>query len=158
MKKENTFLKILLALFSLSPYLHSSNNYGQKSLKSLLGIELFVHCAGDAEIVKMEQEIREKLKFRLEAMSIPHIAYNNRNSSGALKFLLTGFKRKEGDYFIYATMQLHQRAYLAISHEYMDCQTWDVWKMGIFNAEDIILEAEQMAREFANDFISANSF
>jgi len=158
MKKENTFLKILLVLFSLSQYLHPSSNYGQKSLKSLLGVELFVHCAGDAEIMKMEQKIRERLKLRLETMNIPHIAYNNKNNGGALKLLLTGFKRKEGDYLIYATMQLHQRAYLAVSHEYMDCQTWDMWKMGIFNTEDILLEVEQMAREFANDFISANSF
>jgi hypothetical protein len=72
--------------------------------------------------------------------------------------LLTGFKKKDGDYFIYATMQLHQRAYLALSHEYMDCQTWDTWKMGVFNAKEIFLEAEDMAREFANDFISANGF
>ena len=158
MKKENTFLKVLLALFSLSPFLHSNSNYGQKSLKSLLGIEVFVHCAGDTEIVKMEQKIREKLKFRLASMNIPHIAYNSQNSGGALKFLLTGFKRKEGDYFIYAALQLHQRAYLALSHEYMDSQTWDTWKMGIFSAEEILLEADHMAREFVNDFISANSF
>jgi hypothetical protein len=80
------------------------------------------------------------------------------NGGGALKFLLTGFKKKEGDYFIYASLQLHQRAYLAASHEYMDCQTWDKWKAGVFKENEIYLEAEDMAREFANDFISANSF
>jgi hypothetical protein len=80
------------------------------------------------------------------------------SGGGILKFLLTGFKKKEGDFFIYASLQLHQRAYLAVSHEYMDCQTWDIWKMGVFNASEIFLEAEDMAREFTNDFISANGF
>ncbi len=83
---------------------------------------------------------------------------NFSEKSGALKFLLTGFKKSENDFFIYANLQLHQRAYLAINHEYMDCQTWDTWKMGIFNMNEIFLEVEDMAREFANDFISANSF
>jgi hypothetical protein len=40
----------------------------------------------------------------------------------------------------------------------MDCQTWDIWKMGVFNMKEIFLEAEDMAREFANDFISTNGF
>jgi hypothetical protein len=165
-KKENIFLKILLAFFGLSSYLHANSIYGQASLRALLGVELFVHCAGDYEIKKMENEIKEKLKKKLENANVPIIAYNTPNNEGdkisinggALKFLLTGFKKKEGDYFIYASLQLHQRAYLAVSHEYMDCQTWDIWKMGIFNVNEIFLEVEDMIREFANDFISANGF
>jgi len=157
MRKENVFLKILMAIFGLSPYLHSNGFYGQASLRTLAGIELFVHCAGDHEIKKMENEIKNKLKSKLESANVPIIAYENGNG-GALKFLLTGFKKKEGDYLIYASLQLHQRAYLAISHEYMDCQTWDIWKMGVFNVKEILSEAEDMAREFANDFISANGF
>ena len=156
MKKENAFLKILLALFGLSPYLHANGFYGQASLRALPGVELFVHCAGDQEIRKMEDEIKERLKLRLESANVP--ASSMAGEGGALKFLLTGFKKKEGDYFIYASLQLHQRAYLAISHEYMDCQTWDIWKMGVFNAKEILSEVEDMAREFANDFISANGF
>ncbi|MDR2580803.1 MAG: hypothetical protein LBC85_07400 [Fibromonadaceae bacterium] len=165
MKKENAFLKIFLALFSLSPYLHSSSAYGQKSLRALPGVELFVHCTGDAEIKRMEKEIMEKLKSRLESMNVPKVVYNapdgdvgKISSGGALKLLLTGFKKKEGDYFVYASLQLHQRAYLATSHEYMDCQTWDMWKMGIYTKNEILSEVEYMLREFANDFISANSF
>ena len=157
MKAENSFLKILMAIFGLSPYLHSNSFYGQNSLRALAGVELFVHCAGDFEIKKMENEIKSRLKTRLESANVPIIAYE-KGGGGALKFLLTGFKKKEVDYFIYATLQLHQRAYLAISHEYMDCQTWDTWKVGVFNAKEILLEAEDMAREFANDFISANGF
>jgi hypothetical protein len=165
-KKENAFLKILLAFFGLSSYLHANGIYGQASLKALTGVELFVHCAGDSEVKKMENEIKERLKKRLENANIPIITYNTpnnednkiSNNSGALKFLLTGFKKKDGGYFIYASLQLHQRAYLAVSHEYMDCQTWDIWKMGIFSINEIFLEVEDMAREFANDFISANGF
>jgi hypothetical protein len=155
-KKENAFLKIMFALFGLAPYLYANSFYGQASLRALPGVELFVHCAGDSEIKKMENEIKERLKRRLETANVP--VNSMANGGGALKFLLTGFKKKEGDYFIYASLQLHQRAYLAINHEYMDCQTWDTWKMGIFNAKEILLETEDMAREFANDFISANGF
>ncbi|MDR0516927.1 MAG: hypothetical protein LBH25_07785 [Fibromonadaceae bacterium] len=158
MKRENVFLRVLLALSSLSPCLYANGIYGQKSLRALPGIELFVHCAGDAEIVKMEAEVREALKSKLESMGVPHISFNSSDGVGALKLLLTGFKKNEGDYFIYAAMQLHQRAYLAASHEYMDCQTWDIWRLGIFSKNEIISETEQMAREFANDFISATSF
>ena len=104
----------------------------------------------------MENEVKRRLQARLESANVPMA--NMANGGGKLKFLLTGFKKKEGDYFIYASLQLHQRAYLAINHEYMDCQTWDTWKMGVFNANEILLEAEDMAREFANDYISANSF
>jgi len=157
-KKENSFVKILLAVFGLSSYLHSNSLYGQASLRALPGVELFVHCAGDFEIKKMEDEIREKLKKKLENANVPIIAYNAPNNGGALKFLLTGFKKDGGNYFIYASLQLHQRAYLAVSHEYMDCQTWDIWKMGIFSKSEIFLEAEDMIREFVNDFISANGF
>jgi hypothetical protein len=157
MRKENAFLKILMAIFGLSPYLHSNGFYGQASLRALAGVELFVHCAGEPEVKKMENEIKTRLKAKLESANVPIIAYKN-SGGGALKFLLTGFKKKEGDYFIYASLQLHQRAYLAVSHEYMDCQTWDIWKMGVFNEKEILLETEDMAREFANDFISANGF
>jgi len=158
-KKENSFVKILLAFFGLSPYLHANSLYGQPSLRALTGVELFVHCAGDIEIKKMEDEIKERLKKKLENANVPIIIYNAlKDNGGALKFLLTGFKKKDGNYLIYASLQLHQRAYLAVSHEYMDCQTWDIWKMGIFNEEEIFLEAEDMIREFVNDFISANGF
>ena len=166
MKKENAFVKILLAFFGLASYLHANSLYGQASLRALPGIELFVHCAGDFEIKKMEDEIKEKLKKKLENANVPIMAYNApknegdkiSNSGGALKFLLTGFRKKEGNYFIYASLQLHQRAYLAVSHEYMDCQTWDRWRMGVFKEKEIYSEVEDMAREFANDFISANGF
>ena len=156
MKDENSFLKVLFAILGLSPHLHANSIYGQASLKALPGVELFVHCAGDIEIKKMENEIREKLKYRLENANVP--ASGMSNGGGALKFLLTGFKKKDGGFFIYASLQLHQRAYLTLSHEYMDCQTWDTWKMGVFNAKEILSEAEDMLREFANDFISANGF
>jgi len=145
-------LKIMLALFGLSPHLHANGSYGQSSLRDLPGIELFVHCAGDSEVKKLENKIKERLKARLESANVPL----SDMGEGKLKFLLTGFKKKEGDYFVYASLQLHQRAYLAINHEYMDCQTWDTWKMGVFNANEILSEAEDMAREFANDYISAN--
>ena len=151
-KKETAFLKIMLALFGLSPYLHANGSYGQPSLRDLLGVELFVHTAGDSEIKKLENLIKERLKARLESANVPL----NGSYGAKLKFLITGFKKKEGDYFIHASLQLHQRAYLAISHEYMDCQTWDTWKMGVFSANEILLEIEDMAREFANDYISAN--
>jgi len=131
--------------------------YGQASLMALQGVEIFVHCAGDDELKKMEQEINNRIKERIKNAKVPITTYGNGNN-GALKLLLTGFKKKEGDYFIYASLQLHQRAYLAISHEYMDCQTWDRWRMGVFKEKDIYLELEDMAREFANDFISANGF
>jgi len=157
-KKENSFVKILLAIFGLSSYLHANSLYGQASLRALPGVELFVHCAGDFEIKKLEGEIREKLKKRLENANVPIIAYNAPNNGGALKLLLTGFKKEEDNYFIYASLQLHQRAYLAVSHEYMDCQTWDIWKMGIFSKSEIFMETEDMIREFVNDFISANGF
>jgi len=158
-KKENSFVKILLAFFGLSQYLHANNLYGQASLRDLAGVELFVHCAGDFETKKMEEGINERLKKKLQDANVPIIAYNaSKDNVGALKFLLTGFKTKDGNYLIYASLQLHQRAYLAVSHEYMDCQTWDIWKMGIFNKEEILLEAEDMIREFINDFISANGF
>jgi hypothetical protein len=93
----------------------------------------------------------------MENAKVPITAYGS-GKGGALKLLLTGFKKKEGDYFIYASLQLHQRAYLAISHEYMDSQTWDRWRIGVFKEKEIYLEIEDMAREFANDFISANDF
>ena len=149
-------MKILLAVFGLSPYLYANSPYGQASLKILSGVELFVNCTGDSEIKKMENEIKERLKYRLESSNVPFSGISN--SGGALKLLLSGFKRKEGGFFVYASLQLHQRAYLAVSHEYMDCQTWDTWKMGIFSANEIFLETEDMVREFANDFISANGF
>jgi len=151
-------IKILLAFFGFASYLYANSLYGQASLRALPGVELFVHCAGGFEIKKMENEIKEKLKKKLENANVPVIAYNAPNNGGALKFLLTGFKKEEGNYFVYASLQLHQRAYLAISHEYMDCQTWDIWKMGIFSANEIFSEAEDMIREFVNDFISANDF
>jgi hypothetical protein len=157
-KKENSFVKILLAIFGLSSYLHANSLYGQASLRALPGVELFVHCAGDFDIKKMEDKIREKLKKKLENANVPIITYNSPNNGGALKLLLTGFKKEDDNYFIYASLQLHQRAYLAVSHEYMDCQTWDIWKMGIFSKSEIFLEAEDMIREFVNDFISANGF
>ncbi|MDR2999738.1 MAG: hypothetical protein LBU89_00620 [Fibromonadaceae bacterium] len=158
-------LRILLVLVGLAPCLHASV-YGQASLKLLQGVEIFVHCTGDSEIKKMEQEIKNMIKARLERARVPMIAYNTPNNidgeishgGGALKFLLTGFKNKEGDYFVYASLQLHQRAYLAISHQYIDCPTWDRWKSGVFSAKEILLEVEDMAREFTNDFISANNF
>jgi len=131
--------------------------YGRASLKALQGVEIFVHSAGDSSIKKMEREINNRIKQRLENAKVPIITYGSSNG-GALKFLLTGFKKKEGDYFIYASLQLHQRAYLAISHEYMDAQTWDRWRMGVFKEKEIYSEIEDMAREFANDFISANGF
>jgi hypothetical protein len=155
-KKENAYLKILLAFLGLSPYLYANGIYGQASLRALSGVELVIHLAGDSEIKKMEMEIKQRLKARLENANVPAMGLSN--GGGLLKFLLTGFKKKEGDFFIYASLQLHQRAYLAVSHEYMDCQTWDIWKMGVFNASEIFLEAEDMAREFTNDFISANGF
>jgi hypothetical protein len=158
MEKENPFLKILLAILGLSPYLHANNFYGAASLKGLAGVELFVSIAGESEIKKMECEINERIRARLENANVHIITYNSPGAVGALKFLLIGFKKKEGDYFIYASLQLHQRAYLAISHEYMDCQTWDAWRIGVFSANEIFLEVEDMAREFANDFISANEF
>ncbi len=136
---------------------HTGELYGRASLRALQGVEIFVHSAGDSAIKKMEPEISSKIKQRLENAKVPITAYGS-GKGGALKLLLTGFKKKEGDYFIYASLQLHQRAYLAVSHEYMDCQTWDRWKMGIFKEKDIYLEIEDMAREFANDFISANGF
>jgi len=131
--------------------------YGRTSLRALQGVEIFVHSAGDSSIKKMEKEINNRIKQRLENAKVPITAYGSGNV-GALKFLLTGFKKKEGDYFIYASLQLHQRAYLAISHEYMDSQTWDRWRMGVFKEKEIYTEIEDMAREFANDFISANGF
>ena len=160
------FFGVLFAVLGLfSPYLHANELYGQASLRGLQGVEIFVHCAGDSEIKKMENEIKNRLKSRLEFARVPIITYNTLNdagdeisNSGALKLLMTGFKKKEGDYFIYATLQLHQRAYLAISHEYMDCPTWDKWKIGVFKENEIFLEVEDMAREFTNDFISANGF
>jgi len=136
---------------------NTSELYGRASLRALQGVEIFVHSAGDSAIKKMEPEISNKIKQRLENAKVPITAYGKGNG-GALKLLLTGFKKKEGDYFIYAALQLHQRAYLAVSHEYMDAQTWDRWKMGIFKEKEIYLELEDMAREFANDFISANGF
>jgi hypothetical protein len=150
-------MRFLFFLWLLSHFLYAGELYGQASLKALQGVEIFVHCTGDAEIRKMEQEISNKLKQRIENAKVPITAYGSGNG-GALKFLLTGFKKKEGDYFIYASLQLHQRAYLAVSHEYMDCQTWDIWRIGVFKEKEIYLEAEDMAREFANDFISANGF
>jgi len=166
MNKENVLSMILLALLGLLSYSHSRELYGQASLRALPGVEVFVHCTGDPEIKRMENEIKNRLKSRLENAKVPMIAYNTlidtngeiSNGGGALKFLITGFKKKEGDYFIYATLQLHQRAYLAVSHEYMDCPTWDKWKIGIFKENEIYLATEDMAREFVNDFISANSF
>jgi len=131
--------------------------YGQASLIALQGVEIFVHSAGDSAIKKMEQEISNKIKQRMESAKVPITAYGS-GKNGALKLLLTGFKKKEGDYFIYTSLQLHQRAYLAVSHEYMDCQTWDRWRMGVFKEKEIYSEIEDMAREFANDFISANNF
>ena len=136
---------------------NTSEFYGQASLRALQGVEIFVHSAGDSAIKKMELEISNKIKQRMENAKIPITAYGS-GKGGALKLLLTGFKKKEGDYFIYASLQLHQRAYLAVSHEYMDSQTWDRWRMGIFKEKEIYLEIEDMAREFANDFISANGF
>ena len=166
MKNGSASVKIFFALFGFLPYLYAGQLYGQLSLRALQGVEIFVHCAGDSEIKKMEQELNNRLKQRLENAKVPMLAYNTLNKTdeevsnggGALKLLLTGFKKKEGDYFIYASLQLHQRAYLAVSHEYMDCQTWDRWRIGIFKENEIFLEAEDMAREFANDFISANGF
>jgi len=136
---------------------NTSELYGQASLRALQGVEIFVHSTGDSAIKKMETEISNKIKQRMENAKVPITAYGN-GKSGALKLLLTGFKKKEGDYFIYASLQLHQRAYLAVSHEYMDCQTWDRWRIGVFKEKEIYLEIEDMAREFANDFISANDF
>jgi hypothetical protein len=133
-----------------------ANSYGQPSLRELPGIELFVHCAGDSEVKNMEKELKERLKSRLEKANVPITPFSN--GGGALKLLLAGFKKKEGDFFIYASLQLHQRAYLALTHEYADSQTWDAWKMGVFSANEILSETEDMAREFANDFISANGF
>ncbi|MCL2282861.1 MAG: hypothetical protein FWC26_06045 [Fibromonadales bacterium] len=157
---------ILFVFLGLSPYLHANKLYGQASLKTIQGVEIFVHCSGDSEIKKMEQEIKNRIKAKLDDAKIPITVYNApsstdgvlSNGGGALKFLLTGFKKKEGDYFIYASLQLHQRAYLAISHEYMDCPTWDRWRTGVFKESEIFLEVEDMAREFSNDFISANGF
>ncbi|MCL1957904.1 MAG: transporter substrate-binding domain-containing protein [Fibromonadales bacterium] len=136
---------------------NTSELYGQASLRALQGVEIFVHSAGDSAIKKMEPEISNKIKQRMENAKVPITAYGS-GKGGALKLLLTGFKKKEGDYFIYASLQLHQRAYLAISHEYMDSQTWDRWRMGVFKEKEIYSEIEDMAREFANDFISANGF
>jgi len=136
---------------------NTSEIYGRTSLIALQGVEIFVHSAGDSAIKKMEQEISDKIKQRMENSKVPITAYGS-GRSGALKLLLTGFKKKEGDYFIYASLQLHQRAYLAVSHEYMDAQTWDRWRMGIFKEKEIYSEIEDMAREFANDFLSANGF
>jgi len=148
-----------VVLFSkdLQEEFNKSELYGRASLRALQGVEIFVHSAGDSAIKKMEQEISNKIKQRMENAKVPITAYGNGNG-GALKLLLTGFKKKEGDYFIYASLQLHQRAYLAVSHEYMDCQTWDRWKMGVFKEKEIYSEIEDMAREFANDFLSANGF
>jgi len=143
--------------FNKALKIETTELYGGASLRALQGVEIFVHSAGDAEIKKMEQEINHRIKVRLESAKVPIIAYGS-GKGGALKFLLTGFKKKEGDYFIYASLQLHQRAYLAISHEYMDCQTWDRWRMGVFKEKEIYSEVEDMAREFANDFISTNGF
>ena len=156
MNEKKLFFKILLALFGLSPNLHANGFYGMESLRALTGVELFIRLAGDPEIKKMESELKNRITTRLENANVPITNFSEK--SGALKFLLTGFKKSENDFFIYANLQLHQRAYLAINHEYMDCQTWDTWKMGIFNMNEIFLEVEDMAREFANDFISANSF
>jgi len=136
---------------------HTGELYGRASLRALQGVEIFVHSAGDSAIKKMEQEINNKIKQRVENAKVPITAYGS-GKGGALKLLLTGFKKKEGDYFIYASLQLHQRAYLAVSHEYMDCQTWDRWRMGVFKEKEIYSEIEDMAREFANDFLSANGF
>jgi hypothetical protein len=141
----------------LQEEINTSELYGQASLRALQGVEIFVHSAGDSAIKKMEQEISHKIKQRMENAKVPITAYGS-GKGGALKLLLTGFKKKEGDYFIYASLQLHQRAYLAVSHEYMDSQTWDRWRMGVFKEKEIYLEIEDMAREFANDFISANGF
>jgi len=148
-----------VVLFSkdLQEEFNKSELYGRASLRALQGVEIFVHSAGDSAIKKMEQEISNKIKQRMENAKVPITAYGS-GRSGALKLLLTGFKKKEGDYFIYAALQLHQRAYLAVSHEYMDCQTWDRWKMGVFKEKEIYSEIEDMAREFANDFLSANGF
>jgi len=162
----SVLLRVLFILLGVSPFLNANELYGQASLKSLQGVEIFVHCAGDSDIEKMEHEIKKRIKARLEYARIPIIAYNTLNNAGgemsprggALKFLITGFKKQEGDYFIYATLQLHQRAYLAVSHAYMDSPTWDKWKSGVFNEKEIFLEVEDMAREFTNDFISANGF
>ncbi|MDR2594704.1 MAG: transporter substrate-binding domain-containing protein [Fibromonadaceae bacterium] len=136
---------------------HTGELYGKASLTALQGVEIFVHSTGDSAIKKMEQEISNKIKQRMENAKVPITTYGSGNG-GALKLLLTGFKKKEGDYFIYASLQLHQRAYLAVSHEYMDSQTWDRWRMGIFKEKEIYSEIEDMAREFANDFLSANGF
>jgi len=157
---------ILFAVFGLfSPYLHANELYGQASLRTLQGVEVFVHLSGDPEIKKMENEIKDRLKTRLEYVKVPIIPYNKLNNigdkisnSGALKFFMTGFKQKDGDYIIYATLQLHQRAYLAVSHEYMDCPTWDTWKMGVFKDVQVYLEVEDMIRDFTNDFIAATGF
>ena len=148
-----------VVLFSkdLQEEFNKSELYGRASLRALQGVEIFVHSAGDSAIKKMEQEINNKIKQRVENAKVPITAYGS-GKGGALKLLLTGFKKKEGDYFIYASLQLHQRAYLAVSHEYMDCQTWDRWRMGVFKEKEIYSEIEDMAREFANDFLSANGF
>ncbi|GHV14423.1 hypothetical protein AGMMS49938_10520 [Fibrobacterales bacterium] len=116
-----------------------------------------VHCAGDTNLQSLENEIRKILEKRLREMSVPAVIYGDSGNTGALKLLLTGIK-SGGKYYTYATLQLHQRAYLAASHNFMDCQTWDAWKMGVFNEKEILDEADDLAREFANDFISANLF
>jgi hypothetical protein len=164
--RKEKVLGILFIILGFSPYLHANGLYGRASLRDLHGVEIFVHCTGDSEIKRMEMEIKNRIKARLESVRIPIVAYNAPNNAngeisnggGALKFLLTGIKKKEGDYFIYASLQLHQRAYLALNHEYMDCQTWDRWKTGVFKKNEIFLEVEDMTREFANDFISENGF
>jgi hypothetical protein len=166
MIKGKLLLGLLAALLCFSPHLHANALYGQASLKGLQGVEVFVHCAGDFEIKKMESEIKNRLKARLEYAKIPVVVYNApsdingemSSGGGALKLLVTGFKKKEGDYFIYVSLQLHQRAYLAISQEYMDCPTWDTWRMGVFSEKELFSELEDMAREFTNDFISVNEF
>jgi len=152
---HNEFNKALK--IETNTHTHTDKFYGRTSLIALQGVEIFVHSAGDSAIKKMEREIRNRIKQRIENANVPITDYGNGNN-GALKFLLTGFKKKEGDYFIYASLQLHQRAYLAISHEYIDSQTWDRWRMGVFKEKEIYSEIEDMAREFANDFISANGF
>ncbi|MDR2583810.1 MAG: hypothetical protein LBC75_10050 [Fibromonadaceae bacterium] len=144
-------------LKDLQEEFNTGNLYGKTSLIALQGVEIFVHSAGDSAIKKMEQEINSRIKQRMENAKVPITVYGS-GKSGTLKLLLTGFKKKEGDYFIYASLQLHQRAYLAVSHEYMDSQTWDRWRMGVFKEKEIFSEIEDMAREFANDFISANGF
>lgn len=147
---------IFFAIFlGLAVWGHAANaTYGKNSLQGLkpFGVAIKVLCIGTGKLSQHEQLFAERIRQRLESREVKVVP----TGSVVLKLLLTNIQSEDGLYVVHMSLQLHQSSYLAFNNALVETPTWDAWKMGEYQENELLREVDDLVRQFANDYVSLN--